>query len=160
MNPVILYQHAVVPALAILPLKMDSLRARALVMAIGFQESKCEFRFQVGGPARSYWQFERMGGCAEILTHPATSHYIRSVLLELDFPQNADATMLHNYMAYNDILAAACARLLLWAHPKPLPSASEVEIAWQYYLEQWKPGKPHRESWDECHRRGWELVSD
>jgi len=66
------------PGLAMLPLAMDSPRARLLLIAIGRQESKFKDRAQVlngggKGPARGFWQFEQGGGVKGVMTHPATT---------------------------------------------------------------------------------------
>ena len=45
----------------------------------------------------------------------------------------------------DDVLAACFARLLLFTVPRKLPNTEEA--AWQYYLEGWRPGKPHRHRW-------------
>ena len=42
--------------------KFRSTAADVLLLAIGLQESRFEHRQQIGGPARSFWQFERGGG--------------------------------------------------------------------------------------------------
>lgn len=160
MNPKIVYNHGLSPAMGLLPLKMESLRARALVMAIGFQESKFESRFQIGGPARGYWQFERQGGIHGVLVHPATGQFIRQVLGDLDFPPAADDVICHNFIAYNDVLAAAFARLLLWTSPKQLPSAFQEQEAWMYYLDCWRPGKPRPLDWPASFKQGWEVASN
>jgi len=66
------------PGLKLLPQKMDTPDARAMLVAIGLQESGFAYRKQVGGPARSFWQFE-MGGVTGVLTHDKTSAYISEV---------------------------------------------------------------------------------
>ncbi len=49
---------------------------------------------------------------------------------------------------YNDNLAVVFARLLLYTDPRPLPSVeSEYIESWEYYLRNWRPGKPHHETW-------------
>lgn len=161
MKPLTVYDHGLTPALSLLPMKMDSLRARALVMAIGFQESKFEFRFQIVGPARGYWQFERQGGVRGVLTHPSSIQEAQQVIKDLDFYNTSDIEiMCHNLIAYNDILAAAFARLLLWTSPKQLPSAFQEQEAWEYYLECWRPGKPRPTDWPASFKQGWEVASN
>lgn len=49
----------------------------------------------------------------------------------------------------NDVLAAGFARLLLLCDGQALPKIGDVEGAWKCYAERtWRPGKPHRETWD------------
>ncbi len=38
------------------------------------------------------------------------------------------------------------ARLLLWTDAKPLPAIGDEQGAWDYYLRNWRPGKPTRTS--------------
>ena len=50
-------RDVVIPAaLHMLPGHMDSPEARAMLLAIGLQESKLTYRRQVGGPAHGFWQ--------------------------------------------------------------------------------------------------------
>ncbi|MCW5737025.1 MAG: hypothetical protein KIS73_23065 [Enhydrobacter sp.] len=119
-------------------------RARVLLMAIAGQESGWTARRQIGGPARSYWQFEKGGGVDDVFR--ATSRQLGIVCAAQDIP--CDRTVVFEAMAWNDSLACAMARLLLWMEPAPLPAVGEKEAAWQYYLRNWRPGAPHRHSWD------------
>ena len=41
---------------------------------------------------------------------------------------------------FDDVLAAALARLLLWSDPGKLPGKGDTEAAWQLYLRTWRPG--------------------
>jgi len=68
MTPKQLLLNAIDPALALLePLGVKSdARARLMLMAIAGQESAWEHRRQIGGPARSFWQFEGGGDVAEV----------------------------------------------------------------------------------------------
>ncbi len=45
------------------------------------------------------------------------------------------------------MLAAAFARLLLLTDAKPLPQIGDVQGAWAYYVRNWRPGKPHPDTW-------------
>jgi len=48
-------EKAILPALAILPAKMDTPQARVMLLAIGLQESEFAHRRQMGnGPARGF----------------------------------------------------------------------------------------------------------
>ena len=109
------------------------------------------------GPARSYWQFERPGGVVGVMKHPTTEQHMRDLCADRGVAFDSHA--LHNAMETDDILAAGMARLLLWADSKPLPNldASHQE-AWDCYIRSWRPGKPHRESWDEFHAQSRAQV--
>lgn len=158
MTPENLIQNAIAPALRLLPPRMDSPAAIAQLTAIALQESGIEHRRQVGGPARSYWQLEHAGGVRGVLTHPATRAPIQVVLTALDY-QDMDAEGCWNAIEHNDILAAAFARLLLWTLPQPLPAQNAPAVAWAQYLQVWRPGRPHRESWDAFYTEAWDLAA-
>lgn len=146
----------VVPAaMSLLQPRFNTAPARAMLMAIGLQESRFSKRKQEGGPARGFWQFEEGGGIAGVLVHPSTKPLIEPVLATMRYlPRDC-----YQAVADNDVLACVFARLLLWTHPKPIPS--EPDPAWLYYIGTWRPGKPHRETWDEFynHAAAMEGVS-
>lgn len=118
--------------------------AKVLVMTIAGQESRWKERRQIGGPARSYWQFEQGGGVAGLFR--VTPRQLGAVCASLDIPYDDDVVF--EAMAWNDTLACAMARLLLWTDEVRLPAVGDKEGAWQCYLRTWRPGMPHRESWD------------
>lgn len=131
----------------LLPGQFDSHSARVMLLAIGLQESRFTARVQGGGgPARGFWQFEQGGGVHGVLNHPASRLYAKSVcLLRGVAPTDGD---LYRSLANDDLLACAIARLLLYTDPKPLPRVGDADGAWDYYLRNWRPGKPHRDTWD------------
>lgn len=133
------------PGLALLPARMDSPEARVLVTAICLQESGLAHRVQVGGPAHGLAQFERGGGCAGVLAHPSTYRQSRIVCASEGI--HADATAVYDALPFNDLLAVAFSRLLLFTDPRPLPTVGDVEGAWAYYRENWRPGAPHPDVW-------------
>lgn len=145
MTPELLLNAAIVPALLLLPARMDTPAARIILLAIAYQESNMQHRRQIKGPARGYFQFEQGGGVRGVLMHPASSSYIRDVLSDLDY--YADSTPVECWAAieHNDILAAAFARLLMWTDVEPLPT--DAQGAWDLYLRTWRPGKPHPDKW-------------
>lgn len=144
-------------AAALLPPLLDTREARALLLAIGLQESRFVHRRQLGpGPARGFWQFERGGGVAGVLTHALTQPLIARVLDTLRYPPDAYAC--HVAIEHNDVLAACFARLLLATVPGALPERHDAERGWQQYLHGWRPGKPHRATWDGCYAQAWALV--
>ena len=141
------------PGLRLLPEKFDTSEARVLMLAIGMQESRFLHRRQINGPARGFFQFEKGGGVKGVLNHPATKHIVYDVLDNHGFPDNVMPLSTACYECLsepeNDPLAAAFARLLLYTHPKKLPSlTSDPEESWQYYVDVWRPGKPHRHTFD------------
>ena len=155
MTPEFFLAHALTPALRLLPPNMDSTAACAMVIAICLQESRLRHRRQTNGPARGYAQFEQGGGVRGVLTHPASKPHIRAVLSDLDYPEGADAEVCYAAIEHNDILAAAFARLLLWTLPDKLPERDAPETGWQQYIRAWRPGKPHRATWDGFFHAAW-----
>ena len=132
-------EKAVKPALALLPARMRSREAVVILLAIGLQESEFKHRRQMGnGPARGFWQFEKMGGVAGVLQHRTTA----TLAMEICRARGVAVTTgdAHAALEHDDVLAAAFARLLLWTDPKALPSLNDAEGAWQLYLRTWRPG--------------------
>ena len=139
----------------VLPGKFASAEATSLLLAIGYQESRFTHRQQIGGPARSFWQFERDGGIAGVLRHPVTSRHAQAVCVLLDVPANKASV--YASMLTNDLLGCAFARLLLYSDPNPLPRIGEVTSSWDYYIRNWRPGKPHRSTWDSLYATAMEV---
>lgn len=144
------------PALALLPAKMDTPRARVMLLAIGLQESRFVHRRQIKGPAVGFWQFERGGGVRGVLTHPSSWADARSICTARDVEPTA--TDVYNSLAHDDILAAGFARLLLWTDPASLPAIGDSDAAWQLYLRTWRPGKPHPGTWDALYSQAVAAV--
>jgi hypothetical protein len=149
-------RSAINPALSLLPAKMDSDAARVMLLAAGLQESRLKYRFQktsdpyVKGPARGLWQHERGGGVAGVMGNRATREYAEAVCKLRGVPY--DSTLVWTKLEFDDILAAVFARLLMFADPKPLPAVdASHDDAWACYMRCWRPGKPHRDTWDEFH---------
>ncbi len=139
-------EEIVNPGLALLPMAMDTPRARLMLLTIGRQESRFRYRRQQGnGPARGFWQFEQGGGVKGVMTHHATAGHAHRICAERGVPwerPNVWAALEHD-----DLLAVCFARLLLLSDPKPLPMVGEVQAAWKLYERTWRPGKPHPETW-------------
>jgi len=151
-------ERTIPAALDLLPGKMASAPARAMLLAIGLQESGFKARIQMPrGPAHGWWQFEKNGGVAGVLEHPLTAPIITPICDLLVYP----ATTIACYAAIvdNDVLAACFARLLLWTDPRALPKANESAKGWSIYLAQWRPGKPHRETWALHFAEAWRIVN-
>jgi hypothetical protein len=143
------------PALALLPEKMDSRQARALVLAICLQESGLAHRTQMnGGPARGLAQFERGGGVRGVLTHPASRDYADRVCRLRGIQPTPG--QVYNSLADDDILAVALARLLLWTDPHTLPA--DEQGGWDLYARVWRPGKPRPDDWPANYRTACETV--
>jgi hypothetical protein len=150
--------EAIGPAMALLPARMESREARVELLAIGLQESRFQYRAQktsdpyTRGPARGFWQMERAGGVRGVMTHPKSADLARWVCTERGV--SFDDVLVHARLEFDDVLAAAFARLLLWTDPKPLPALSApASEGWAYYLRNWRPGKPHPETWDAYHEQ-------
>lgn len=142
----------VIPAAyELLPPAMNSPESDAMLLAIGLQESRLEHRRQIGGPAMGFWQFESGGGWRGVLRHTSTRDTAAHVLRVMGY--SADPG--YEVLATNDRLACCFARLLLWTHPGPLPTKGQHDYAWDYYMNLWRPGKPHRETWDAFYDKAW-----
>ncbi len=151
-------REAIDPALVLLPPKMDTPQARVMLLAIGLQESRFMFRFQKiagrpyeKGPAKSFWQMERGGGVLGVLTHQASKFLAQEICEKRDVAANSQAVW--DAIEHDDVLAAAFARLLLWADSLRLPAVDDAAGAWTLYLRVWRPGRPHRASWDKFHNQ-------
>lgn len=148
---------AILPGLSLLPAKMSSKNAIAMIVAIALQESGLEHRRQMNeGPAKGFTQFEQGGGIHGVLTHEATRDHIRWVLTELCYDDSEETSW--NAIEHNDVLCAVYSRLNLWWLPHELPEDGDYEGSWNQYIEAWRPGKPHRDTWDQCYRDAWEAV--
>lgn len=154
--------YSVIPtALSMLPPSMDSLPARAMLIAIGLQESKfLERRQGGGGPARGFWQFEKGGGVRGVLEHPTTTNHAIATLRRLRYPTEFIAPgAVHPKLEDNDLLACVFARLLIYTVPARLPTRTEPSEGWRQYLEAWRPGKPHPSTWAAYFGEAWERVT-
>lgn len=158
MTPQTLLATAVLPALAMLPLHMRAREAMAMLVAIALQESGLRHRVQVGGPARGFWQFER-SGVEGVLRHHTTDDTSQGFVRALLHP--VDSVRLYESIRDADVLAAGLARLYLWQYPGPLPRLdSDPGESWEQYVGTWRPGKPHRERWDENWAAAVDAVKD
>lgn len=137
-------QTAIDPALDLLPSRMDTPEARVVLLAIGMQESRFVHRRQIKGPARGFWQFEQGGGVRGVLNHDASAPHANMICSVRGVWPKAESV--YQALEKDDVLSAAFARLLLWTDPKPMPT--DKEAAWALYERTWRPGKPHRQTWD------------
>jgi hypothetical protein len=150
-------QVVIFPGLALLPRHMTSLEAIAMLLAIGLQESRFTHRRQIGGPARGFYQFEHGGGVKGVLQHRSTMGIICNILDRLEYDRNTSTS--YNAIEHNDTLATVYARLLLWTLPAALPGKDDDEWAWEQYIEAWRPGRPHRDTWSGFYRQAWAICS-
>lgn len=151
-------RKAIAPALALLPARLSSPQAEVMLLAIGLQESRFEHRRQIGGPARSFWQAEQGGGMVHgVLRHPSTRELAVSVCDARRVPPIDERV--YAAVEHDDVLAAALARLLLWTDPARLPALGASDKAWDLYLRTWRPGRPHRHTWDALYARALTEVA-
>lgn len=148
---------AIVPALALLPKRMDTPQARIMLLAIGLQESRFEHRHQIGGPAHGFWQFESGGGVRGVMAHASTSSLAAGLCAARGVP--FQRAFLFDALEFDDVLAAGIARLLLWSDPRPLPANDDPQAGWDLYVRTWRPGKPHRQTWDAFYRQAVAVVA-
>lgn len=142
--------------------RMASAAATAMLLAIGLQESEFTTRYQhQGGRARGFWQFE-LPGVRGVMQHQATAKYALEVLDVLHYRLKTTpsrlATDVYHAIAHNDTLACAFARLLLWTIPRPLPTATEADLAWTQYIDGWQPGRPRLDTWQHNYAEAWSRV--
>lgn len=143
------------PALEQLGAKFDTPDARRMLLAIALQESGFATTVQYGGgPAHSYWQFERGGGCKGVLTHPASKPFAEAAMKQVGLPPLAYELWTEMGKPEQQVLAAKMARLLLYTDPHPLPK--NAADGWDYYQRNWRPGKPHPDKFPAC----WKAASD
>jgi len=139
----------------LLPERMGSAESKAMLMAIGMQESKFEHRKQINGPAMGFWQFE-LTGIQGVLRHQQSRDPIRKVLKAMGYSDVAMTS--YHAIEHNDILACAYARCLLWTVAGKLPGPSDHKVAWDQYLFAWRPGKPHSRTWRTYFDLSWSMV--
>lgn len=151
MNPMIgpILDGPIRAALGLLPLKMDSNQARAMLIKIGICESELKARRQIVngkpiGPAAGLWQFER-GGIIGVMRHRLTNKHLRDLCKVMGTP--FDLETIWQDIQTDDILAAGLARLNLYWYHMALPAASDEQGSYDQYIAIWRPGKPSRTRW-------------
>ncbi len=161
---------AINPALALLPAAMGTPEARVMLLAIGLQESRFQYRYQLvqgkpgaKGPARGFWQFElgsraSRGGVWGVYLHHSSQHWLSVVCAARGVAFEPGA--IWEAIELDDVLAAALARLLLFTDPRRLPAVNDAQGAWDLYaLRTWRPGKPHRQTWDSFHAQARAAIT-
>lgn len=157
-------RHIIPAALSILPPPMNTTNARAMLLAIGLQESKFQHRRQTNyGPARGFWQFEK-AGIRGVVKHVESRGPLAAALRELRYehlidPLSFQVADLHYAVEDNDVLACVFARLLLRTLPASLPGPDDNGAGWAQYLDGWRPGKPKPDSWPAHFAKAWEMVN-
>jgi hypothetical protein len=154
------------PALEYLPKHLTSDKAKVMLVAICLQESGLRSRWQIlndggKGPARGLAQFERgskasRGGIWGVFLHSASTEMLRQLCRDRDV--NFEPHAIWCQLEHDDVLAVGIARLMLWTVPSALPEVEDTDAAWMYYLNAWRPGKPHLHTWAENHRKAREVV--
>lgn len=124
--------------------------ARRMLLSIAMQESgpSLDARYQnspsaTPGPARGWWQFEQGGGVAGVLSHSASATLATKCLSYCSVVNSSAAAW--RALEGNDELATMFARLLVLTDPAALPS--NQQDGWNYYLRNWRPGKPKPDVW-------------
>lgn len=149
------HKYVIPTALSLLPNQMATPQARAMLLAIGLQESEFAARTQDNnGPAHGYWQFESAGGVRGVLQ--TSSHYLTSVCRTLNYEQTE--SQCYKAIVHNDVLACIFARLLLWTVPGRLPQSHEPDLGWKQYIKGWRPGKPRPIDWPKYFAEAWRTV--
>jgi hypothetical protein len=145
------------PALSLLPTKMDTPEARVMLIAIGLQESGLTYRKQINGPARGFWQFEIVA-VLDVMLRAQTTAVAASVLGARGMSSKTNQREAHEQLERDDVLSCALARLLLWLDVAPLPALGESTTAWEYYKRNWRPGRPRPEHWPNNYARALQCV--
>ena len=150
-----LKSYVIPAALALLPAKMNSPEAKALLTAICLQESGFKHRKQIGGPALGFfmWELPQVG---LVLRHEVIGPMALKVLADLAYSVGAPPfENIHAAMQHNDVLQCAFSRLMLWPDAAPLPQQGDVQGSLATYLRVWRPGRPHPEKWPANWAQAW-----
>jgi len=160
-------RYTIPQALGLLPKAMDSLPARAMLLAIGLQESRFLYRFQGSqtfsrsddGPAGGFWMFEPAGVRA-VLAHRYAKGPIIEAAARLRYTTiaNMNSEQVVGILEDNDVLACVFARCLLWTHASDLPLEEEQGKGWRQYTDLWRPGRPRPETWPALYSEAWSRL--
>lgn len=157
-------------AFALIGEKYDTPDARRFLLAWAWQETKlAAMRQYGGGPAASFWQFERPT-IRLVLGNPQVAALAAAACKSCGVKADSLAIWTHFQTLDGQTLAAAFARLLLLcdAHPVPTTMGGERKNAkgeterfgaWKTYASDVvRPGKPHVAQWPESWRRASDAV--
>lgn len=145
-------ENVINPALSMLPDVMSSDIAKRYLIAIALQESRLVHRKQIKGPAKGFWQFEKIA-VKEVLTNKRTENHAKEICDAFDLPHDYHAV--HAALETNDILACAFARLFLWCSKQALVQNN----SWNVYNSIWRPGKPKPKTWAGFWEKAGEVVT-
>lgn len=152
-----IHSHVIPAALSLLPGKMDTLPAHAMLLAIGLQESGFRHRIQVPKDfAHGFWQFEKNGGVKEVLENHTTSPIVTPICDLLLYPSTTAA--IWTALPCDSILAAVFARSLLYIDSRSMPFENDPDKGWDIYVKRWRPGAPHREPWNDHFSHAWSII--
>ena len=153
----IVHTQILIPALQELPSKMTSLSAITQLLATGGQESGYMTRLQLGnGPAHGLWQYER-GGISAVLKNPKSHGYLVGYI-ESQTNIAVSTENIYQLVAKDDITACVVSRLMYWTDPEPLPKFNDEQGAWEYYVRNWRPGKPNRTRWAHWYQKSVKYL--
>lgn len=156
-SPEVVLDKIIKPGLEFVPAKLRGISGQYMILSIFQQESGLKYRLQQpNGPAKGLGQFERGGGVRGVMNHHASQDMAQAACRSLDIPW--DEKTIYGALEFNDYLAVVFARLLLWTDPSPMPGTQDPEYAWQYYKRNWRPGQPHRETWNAYFARAVKAV--
>lgn len=134
-------------------------RARVGLCAISGQEANWTARMQANnGPAHGLFQFERLGGVADVLEHPASHALAFHACAASHVAAGPRSVWDALAMAPHDNLAVAFARLLLWTDLAPLPAIDDQDDWYKYYLRNWHPGAPDADRWADVFPQALEAI--
>lgn len=131
------------------------------MLTIAGTESRYTDRVQ-GGPipaAHGLFQFEERGGVAGVLGSHATRGAALSLCASANVEPNSHAVWTRLALPQGDNLSVGFARLLLWSDPRPLPVVNDQAGWWDYYIRNWRPGKPDRGRFEQCWLPAYQLVT-
>ena len=152
MTPTQFHSTIMIPAeawfVAVVPEVRMNDAARVGICAIAGQESGWQKRVQDDdGPAHSFWQFERNGGVAGLMSNRKTGPFVKRMAASLGIKYNPMSVWAAMATPNGDGMSFGMARLLLWSDPDPLPAPSDDDAWWGYYARNWRPGDPRPDAW-------------
>ena len=149
-------QKIVAPTMLLLPQQYDTRAARVMLLATGLQESRFKHIVQIRGPARGYWMFELIA-IRDVMERQKRLAMDLCSQLRVPFDENA----IYAALPSNHFLAAGFARLfyLTDPHALPVPIKDNADLGWHTYLRVWRPGKPHRHTWNAFWDAAIEVTS-
>jgi hypothetical protein len=156
LSPRLFLLRCIEPGLSLLPGYMVCDQSRVQLMSIAGVETNWAARAQKvedgPPPALGYWQFQA-DGVAGVLE--AQRSLMTAVCATLDIPP----TSIWSAIQYNDPLACVVARLLLWSDREALPAIGDANGGFDYYVRNWRPGKPDKTRWGPAYSTACSTVA-